>query len=217
MPPTDRKTQPDPEERPTGILDPTGRPASDQIIGVRLADLEAMLTRVVAAVTSGQSNGGEMLKLATAAMDNLKEQVARNRTISNSINDYHGVSEFAPEGKAKKREHKLRYKDVFFLGDKLREESLTPDEIDILNSFKTDTTARDGRWVATITRESGKPVLTVTAPFGTMDNRNQLPSLLLMCDELLHGPETNNPDSMLSRLLAAEKTIRELQEKVAVQ
>lgn len=198
---------------PQGILDPTGRPASDGVITLKMSDLEAMLTRVasIAASAGGGPMAKDNLALAIAAMENLKGEVARNRIHSNSISDYHGKSVFAPDGKAEKRDHKLRYKNVFFLGDQLREESLTPLEIDKLNEITEDKDARDGAWTAVLTRESGKPVLTINAPYGTMDARKMLPSLLEMCEELLNGKDTLNPHSLMSRLHDAEQKIQQLQ------
>lgn len=214
MPP--QKSSPsDPTTPPGTVLDAGGQPASDTVISLKLSELSALVRSIAQEVNSGGGGGSQpdgQLAQALIALNAMKNEVVRNHVRSNSISEYYetGKSDFAPEGFTSKDTVKLKYR-TWYLGDKMKEENLTPSEIHLFNSFTTDKSARNGSWTATITNDGSQLAkLSIECPIGTMDNRWQLPSLSLILQELLGGRDSLNPDSLLSRVADLEAMIEKL-------
>lgn len=118
------------------------------------------------------------------------------------------VSAFNPTGDLNKV--KLRRKTVY-VGAEMRNDFLTPTEIELFNQFTVNKEARLGRWTAKIIRNGTTEELHVGVPHKDVSDRMDLPSgLTLILRELLDGPEAASVDFMAERLAAAEKQIAAL-------
>lgn len=92
---------------------------------------------------------------------------------------------------------------------RLSNDQLTPREIDLLNAIDRSYTAREGRWTADLTRNGKEEMLMVSVPAKTIDDRMDLPSLELVCLELLKGQAAVDPMSLAQRVAELEKQLAE--------
>ena len=116
-----------------------------------------------------------------------------------------------PEGNVARPKATFR-RDTIVLGARLREDSLTPTEIDLCNRFEVSTTARGGRWTATIRNIDGVETLIVNClEHNTIDGRAGLPPLSLILRELLDGPAATDPNTLAERVKQLEGQIQAMQ------
>ncbi len=98
-----------------------------------------------------------------------------------------------------------RSRQVFFNGARESEEQLTPEEIDAYNAITESREARDGRWKAVID-QNGKRLL-LTVPSHSLDDRGDVPPLVLVLRELALGAKAADPSQMAARLAALEQAM----------
>lgn len=122
-----------------------------------------------------------------------------------------GISAFSyPEGEREHPKPRLgRWEGGRFIpratywprGVKLREELMTPEEIEAFNAITQSCTARDGLWTATVTRSGTTETLEVHAPVKSPDDRMNLPNgLLLILRELREGPAAVDVNHMAAEI-----------------
>jgi len=105
--------------------------------------------------------------------------------------------------------------EVMFCNGVMREEWLTPMEIDLCNAFTESTSAREGQWTATLDRDGTKKRLAINVPYRGMDARNGLPSLAAILLELRLGPAMVDPLQQIQIIAELQRRVRELETKVA--
>ena len=94
---------------------------------------------------------------------------------------------------------------TFFVGIDERDERLTPAEIEGYNALTTYKEARNGKWKAEIKRNGQHEELWVTVPFETVDQRMDLPPLILILHELNGGTSTADIHSLVKQIEAFKK------------
>ena len=100
--------------------------------------------------------------------------------------------------------------ETFFCFNRVREDDLTPIELELYNSFDADKQARDGKWTATIRKDGSKRQLHIMVPFQGLDSLVDLPSLTQILSELLYGTTVMDPTSVLVMQAAMQRQIDEL-------
>ena len=105
--------------------------------------------------------------------------------------------------------------EVMFCNGIMREEWLTPMEIELCNAFTESTTAREGQWTATLDRDGTRKRLSIGVPYRGMDARNGLPSLAVILLELRLGPSVVDPVQQIHLIAELQRRVRELEGKVA--
>lgn len=90
----------------------------------------------------------------------------------------------------------------------VRADWLTIPEIQLVNQFTQDKTARHGTWTATLSKHGQKQRLMVEVPYRGLDTRHDLPSQSAILIELLYGETMADPTQALV-------LIQQLQQKVA--
>lgn len=114
-----------------------------------------------------------------------------------------GISAFSnPEGDVAKPKPALK-REVIFCGHREDAEQLTPAEIEAYNAIDRDYTARDGSWSTEIKRNGKTEQLRILVPMD-FDRRGELPSLQLICRELVQGQEAVNPITLAARVAELE-------------
>lgn len=95
----------------------------------------------------------------------------------------------------------------YFCGARLREDQMTPREIDLVNAIDRSYTARDGRWTADVVGVGKNEALHLFVPCKSIDDRMNLPSLELVCLELVKGQAAVDPLSLAARVAELEKQL----------
>ena len=103
------------------------------------------------------------------------------------------------------RKPALRRK-TFFIGAQEKDERLTPAEIEAYNAITDYRTARNGLWKAEIRQNGQEQELWVSVPCDTVDERMDIPSLVLILHELNGGVSTKDIHSLI-RQIEALKTM----------
>ena len=106
-------------------------------------------------------------------------------------------------------------REVLFCNGVMREEWLTPMEIDLCNAFTESTTAREGQWTATLDRDGTRHRLTINVPYRGMDTRNGLPSLSAILLELRLGAAVVDPVQQIHLIAELGRRVQELEAKLA--
>lgn len=97
---------------------------------------------------------------------------------------------------------------TYFCGGEQNRDWLTKDEIEAFNAIQTDCSARDNRWTARLRRdESGQERLFVNVPHRGIDQRAELPPLLIILRELVEGPELNDVEMLRLRVQELEEAV----------
>lgn len=122
---------------------------------------------------------------------------------------------FDDEGKALPPKTKLT-RDTFFVGVRLSEELLTPEEIDLCNRFTEDRQSRNGEWTATLEQRGAKTRLLIAVPSKTIDDRMGHPPFTHILRELLEGEENIRPEKLQTKVAALEARIKQLEGGVTV-
>ena len=94
---------------------------------------------------------------------------------------------------------------TFFVGTEEKDDRLTPDEIEGYNAITAYKEARGGKWKAEVKRNGQAEELWVTVPCETVDNRMDLPSLILILHELNGGRSTENIHSLVKQIEALKR------------
>ncbi len=176
-------------------------------INISMEQLEALLTRVMAAKSEGTGITNEQFaETLRGTLGVQAEAFGRQLRPENVVHP--GISSFSyPEGE------KLRPKDILkdakghpretiFCGARQMENQLTPAEIDGFNAITESCEARGGSWFARI-KPSGKgksEVLWVHVSCADIDDRMELPGLTAILHELASGPKAVNLDTVLAQL-----------------
>ena len=160
----------------------------------------------------------EVLQIITQALAKTSAVSVREALRSDRKENpfYHERSAFNPagifddDGQALPAKIKLS-RDTLFVGVKLSDELLTPEEIELCNRFTEDKQCRNGEWTATIEQRGSKTRLRIAVPSKTIDDRMGLPPLTHILRELLDGDEAVNPDKMHLKIAALETRIKQLE------
>lgn len=102
-------------------------------------------------------------------------------------------------------------REVIFCNGKQWEDSLTPIEIELLNSFTHNRTARNGTWTAHLGKNGHTDRLTIEVPYRGLDARVDLPSFTQILTELLFGEAMADPANQMQLIQDLQRQIRELQ------
>lgn len=121
---------------------------------------------------------------------------------------------FDDEGQALPPKVKLA-RDTFFVGVRLTEELLTPEEIDLCNRFTDDKQSRNGEWTATLEQRGAKIRLMIAVPSKTIDDRMGHPPFTHILRELLEGEENVRPEKVQAQLAAVKSELAEIKAKLA--
>lgn len=183
-------------------------PTAAPTISISMDQLEAILTRVMAA--KGEGGGGltneQFAETLRQTMGTQAEAFGRQLRPENVVHP--GLSSFSyPEGdiarpKPVLKDAKGNPRETIFCGARQMESTLTPAEIDGFNAIKESCEARGGSWFARV-KASGKgksEVLWVHVSCADIDDRMELPSLTAILTELASGPKAVNLESVLAQL-----------------
>jgi hypothetical protein len=178
-------------------------------IGVQPVTVD-LLAQVLERMPKGL-DAASLMQILEAHSAASQKQIESTRIVRHSNADHAHISAFSyPEGdlarpKPRHRAPDGRAREVYFNGGREHEEQLTPEEIDAYNMITESKEARDGRWKAEI-RQNGKRLL-VTVPSYTLDDRMELPPLVLILRELALGATATDPSQMATRLAALERAM----------
>ena len=115
-----------------------------------------------------------------------------------------GISAYSyPEGEVARPKPTLT-RETFFVGGRLREETLTPKEIELCNALMGDRESRGGTWPATDARHGSHERLFINVPCKTVDDRMNLPSFTQVLVELQQGREAASPEHLIDRVAQLE-------------
>lgn len=89
---------------------------------------------------------------------------------------------------------------TYFCGIEEKSDRLMPAEIEAYNAITEYRTARNGQWKAQIKQNGEHKELWVSVPFETLDQRMNLPSLILILLELNGGPSTADVHSLIRQI-----------------
>jgi hypothetical protein len=119
-----------------------------------------------------------------------------------------------PIGKEAHPRPVMKY-DYIFCDGRVMADWLTIPEIELVNQFEQDKTARDGTWTATISRDGTKRRLTVAVPYRGLDTRHDLPSQSAILIELLYGETMADPSQALVLIQQLTAKVAELETRLA--
>jgi len=105
--------------------------------------------------------------------------------------------------------------DYEFCHGRVLADWLTIPEIELINQFTTDKTARDGQWTATISRNGTKKKLQIEVPYRGLDTRHDLPSRAAILIELLYGQTLADPSSALVLIQQLQAQVASLENRLA--
>ena len=91
---------------------------------------------------------------------------------------------------------------TFFVGAEEKVDRLMPAEIEAYNAITSYKEARGGKGKAHVKRNGQAEELWVEVPFETVDQRMEIPSLLLILMELNGGPSTANIHNLVKQIEA---------------
>jgi len=128
-----------------------------------------------------------------------------------------GALHFLPDNPIGKKAHPrpaMIYAYEFCNGD-VQADWLTIPEIELINQFTSDKSARDGQWTATIVKHGTKKKLIVDVPYRGLDVRHDLPSQSAILVELLYGETMADPASALALIQQLTAKVNELESRLA--
>jgi len=186
-----------PKTEPTS--DVTEQAAGEMVSGMNPAMLKALVESLVSAAMAGQANTADAITKLIAE---------QGRTTLKSNAQHPGISAFShPEGDVARPKDKLNM-DTYHCGVRLREDTLTPAEIELLNALDSDRECRGGKWKVEIQKTGSRPRRLLWMPIKTMDDRASLPeSLSIILLELATGSETLNPNFLVDEVLKLRKQV----------
>lgn len=184
------------------VADVTEQDAGAMVSGMSTDMLRALVKELVQVATAGQSTTAD-------AINNLIKEQGRTTLKSNA--QHPGISAFShPEGDVAHPKDKLNM-DTYHCGVRLREDTLTPAEITLLNDLNSDRECRGGKWKVEIQKVGNRARRLLWMPIKTMDDRASLPeSLSLILLELATGSETLNPNFLVEEVLKLRKQVADM-------
>lgn len=105
--------------------------------------------------------------------------------------------------------------DYEFCQGRVMPDWLTIPELELINQFTADKTARDGAWTATISKNGTKKKLIVDVPYRGLDVRHDLPSQSAILVELLYGETMADPAQALVLIQQLQAKVNELESRLA--
>ena len=180
---------------------------------------EQLMALIASLPASSPAAGLTGEDLRTILKANREEQESR-RSVRHSNADHEHKSVFSyPEGDRARAKPTLhtpdgRKRETYFNHGIVREEDITPLEIDCYNAIQTTCSARGGTWTAVIDQDGRR--LLVKVPSYTIDERGDLPSLPEILTELAQGPKAVTTVDMIARIAELERIVREQQVQVTL-
>jgi len=177
-----------------------GRPPKEKPEGTSVS-----LEDLVEALRGAQGSG--------LTKDDLSEVMEQNaegmrRALKPENARHPDVSVFNPEGERDHPRPKLRRK-TFWAGQELHHDELTTTEIDLFNKVEHSLEARNGSWRAELRRtaKDGQAELHIVFPCASVDDRMELPGMVLLMQELLGGAKSVDPATLAERVAELEKQL----------
>ena len=167
---------------------------------------DQLLTLVKTIKDSGDTSGKSDLSLAL--LQDMKDSLSR--TVPRMNAEGTGVSPFTlrdgcrycigglkhEDGRFAHQKPEMRY-EAYQCGVRLRADSLTIMEVELLNQFDRNCEARDGKWTAVIDRQGTTPRLLTTHPASDLiATLGDIPPFNLFLMELLHGKASVDPNNL---------------------
>ena len=188
--------------------DPISEPVPETaatVAATAAAGLSAdQITALVTAIIAGQSaQNAEGIKALIAE---------QGRTQRKSNAEHPGISAFSyPEGDVARPKPKLNM-DTFFCGVRIRENELTPAEIDLYNMLMVSKTSRNGKWSCDVQQVGNKKRRLINVPVKTLDNRSDLPSSLslILMEFATEGADAINPVDLVAEVLKLREQVAAL-------
>ena len=221
-------------------MPPANTPGKDPVTPSFIEKLSPADLQVLAAFVNDQiaARGGDGHTDALGAISKSQESLARivgeiQRSNNRENKDYEDRSVFNYDPSCEWCKTKTRHPtedgtrgmlghpkaklthEVMFCNGIMREEWLTPMEIELCNAFTESTTAREGQWTATIERDGTRKRLAIAVPYRGMDARNGLPSLSAILLELRLGAAVVDPLQQIHLIAELGRRVKELETKLA--
>jgi hypothetical protein len=176
--------EPPPEDKLTKILEQL---ASQSVnAGLSASQLEAVLTKVGLSTAEGMR--------VSLKPENTEH---RNESAFFTVRDKAKYGSWLNKPKLTRK--------TFFVGAEEKDERLMPEEIEGFNAITSACTARNGKWTAKIKKNGEEDELWVDVPCETVDNRMDLPSLILILHELNGGRSTADVHSLVKQIEALKR------------
>lgn len=165
----------------------------------------AHIKQLAPALGAHRAAGGGISK------DDLKDLMNAQRKALRPENEQHpGISVYSyPEGELARPKPPLR-RETYFCGAREKADLLDPQEIELYNRFTVSTTARGGKWEATIRQRDGVESLWITCAGAHNPDSptGPLPALTLILRELLDGPSATDPETLSQRVAQLEAALK---------
>lgn len=186
-----------------------------------------MSAEQIAALVS--SMGSEQAKAFAAILGPILEKVstssalAMKKQLNRQNEDYNEISPFTyPEGELVRPKPLLRAKTFFgrviykddsprVVGIRIREDALTPLEIELFNQITEHRSARNGQWLAQVRQTGTVPELHVGVLIETQDQRMSLPSLVEILTELGTGNKVPQTSDLMQQLADMQARVLQLE------
>jgi hypothetical protein len=212
---------------------PTPKAPTQYVLGSD--DLKTLLTGFLDAAKGGGTPSApglpEAMTALLAQVEKLTQTAQRGNRIENV--NYEDVSVFTvdpkceickahglhvvgddPIGKKAHPRPPMKY-EFDFCDALVRPEWLTIPELELVNQFEHDKTARAGTWTATVSRQGTKHRLRIEVPYRGLDTRQDLPSLSAILVELLYGESIADPAQALILIQQLQQKVNDLEARVA--
>ena len=206
----------------------TPKPVTQYVLGAD--DLKTLLQGFVAA-SAGQSGTTEAMTALLKQVESLTQ--AAQRAVKHENPNYEDRSVYTvdpkcelcktgglhflendPIGKQAHPRPPMKYEFEFCNG-LVRADWLTIPEIELVNQFDRDKTARAGTWTAVVSRQGTKHKLIIDVPYRGIDTRHDLPSLSAILVELLYGETIADPSQAVVLIQQLQKKVDELEARLA--
>jgi len=169
-------------------------------------DATLLLARALDRIADAQDRGGLTKDDLTDVMEKNAEGMRRALKPENARHP--DVSAFNPLGERDHPRPKLRRK-TFWAGQELHHDELTTTEIDLFNKVEHSLESRNGSWRAELRRtaKDGASELHIVFPCASVDDRMELPGMVLLMQELLGGAQSVDPATLAERVAELEKQL----------
>lgn len=214
-----------------GKEDPVAKPVTQYVLGAD--DLKTMLMAFREAALSAPTAAGmpDAMTALLKQVESLTQLQQRSTRWENphyediSVYTTHpnceickkGELHFLPDDPIGKKAHPrppMVY-DYEFCQGRVMPDWLTIPEIELINKFERDMTARNGTWTATISKNGTKRKLQVDVPYRGLDTRHDLPGQTAILIELLYGETIADPASALVLIQQLQQKVADLEARLA--
>ena len=137
-------------------------------------------------------------KVGLATAEGMRQTLRPENSECTHISAYFTELDKAKYGSFENRPKLTR--KTYFVGAEEKEDNLTCAEIEAYNKITDFREARGGRWKAELKRNGRDETLWVWVPCETVDQRMDIPSLLLILHELNGGPSTADAHQLLKQI-----------------